>query len=160
MRHLLFKTSNSAAPLFLRLFLALVLFPHGAQKLLGWFGGFGFQGTMQYFTDDVGLPWVVGFLVILIEFFGPLALILGFAVRFWSLAITGVMIGIILTDFTDYFFMNWFGNQKTEGMEFFLLAIGMASSLVYSGAGRYSIDAQLEIGNASKPHCSRELVTA
>ncbi|HUC79342.1 MAG TPA: DoxX family protein [Flavisolibacter sp.] len=154
MKQFLFKTSNSTAPLFLRLFLALVLFPHGAQKLVGWFGGFGFTGTMHYFTDDVGLPWIVGFLVILIEFFGPLTLIIGFAVRFWSLAIAGVMTGVILTNFTGYFFMNWFGNQETEGMEFFLLAIGMAISLVYSGAGRFSIDAKVEYKPVRKEQLS------
>jgi putative oxidoreductase len=65
-------------------------------------------------------------------------------VRFWSLAIAGVMTGIIFTTFNQYFFMDWFRSQKTEGMEFFLLIIGMAISLIYSGAGRFSIDAQLE----------------
>jgi putative oxidoreductase len=159
MKQLLFKTSNSIAPLFLRIFLAFVLFPHGAQKLFGWFGGDGFDGTMQYFTETVGLPWIVGFMVILIEVFGPVALILGFAVRFWSLAIAAVMTGIILTSFTNYFFMNWFGNQKTEGMEFFLLAIGMSVSLVYSGAGRFSIDAMLEKANL-RTRSHKELVSA
>lgn len=144
MKQLIFKTSNATAPLFLRIFLATVLFPHGAQKLLGWFNGFGFEGTMGYFTGTVGLPWIIGFLVIIIEFVGPLALILGFAVRFWSIAIAAVMTGIILTNFKGYFFMNWFGIQKTEGMEFFLLAIGMALSIAYSGAGRFSIDARMQ----------------
>lgn len=141
MKTWIFKTTDSTAPLFLRLFTAIVLFPHGAQKLLGWFGGFGFEGSMNYFTGTVGLPWVVGFAVIIIESFGSLFLLLGFATRFWSLTIAGVMTGVILTNFTNYFFMNWFGNQKTEGMEFFLLAIGMSLSLVVSGAGRFSIDA-------------------
>lgn len=140
MKTLIFNTGNSIAPLALRFFLGLVLFPHGAQKLLGWFGGFGFGGSMTYFTETVGLPWIVGFLVIMIEFFGPLALILGVATRLWSVAIFIVMAGIILTNFTEYFFMNWFGTQKTEGAEFFLLAMGMAGSLAISGAGRYSID--------------------
>lgn len=144
MKRLLFSTNQSLAPLLLRLFLAFVLFPHGAQKLLGWFGGFGFAGTMTYFTETVKLPWLIGLLVIVIEFFGPLALLVGFAVRLWSIAIAIVMTGIILTHFTGYFFMNWFGNQKTEGMEFFLLAIGMAGALIYSGAGRLSIDAGLQ----------------
>lgn len=111
--------------------------------MLGWFGGFGFEGSMGYFTNVVGLPPVVGFMVIIIEFFGPLALLVGFATRLWSLAILGVMTGIILTTFTDYFFMNWFGTQKTEGAEFFLLAIGMSLSLVVSGAGRWSVDARI-----------------
>lgn len=143
MKQLVLGTNNSTAPLFLRAFLALVLFPHGAQKLLGWFGGFGFDGTMHYFTHTVGLPSILGFLVIIIEFFGPIALIMGFATRIWSIAIAIVMTGIILTTFTDYFFMNWFGDHKTEGMEFFLLTIGMSIGLVVSGAGWFSIDAFL-----------------
>lgn len=144
MKRLLFQTDSTYAPVFLRLFLSIVIFPHGAQKLFGWFGGAGFEGTMQFFTVTVGLPWIVGFLVIIIEFFGPLALLTGFAVRLWSLVIAVVMAGIIFSTFTEYFFMNWFGKQKTEGMEFFLLTIGMAISLVYSGAGRFSIDGTIK----------------
>ncbi|GAO43979.1 DoxX family protein [Flavihumibacter petaseus] len=140
MKNIVCKTDASLAPLILRIFLALVIFAHGAQKLPGWFGGFGFEGTMKWFTETAGLPWVIGFAVILIEFFGPLALIAGFAVRFWSLAIAIVMTGVIFTNFTDYFFMNWFGNQAAEGMEFFLLAIGMSLSLIITGAGRFSVD--------------------
>ncbi len=127
------------ATLFLRIFLALVLFPHGAQKLLGWFDGFGFEGSMQYFTGQVGLPWIVGFLVIMIEFFAPLALALGVAVRFSAAAIAAVMTGIIVTTAHHHFFMDWFGNQHVEGMEFFLLAIGMAGALVFAGGGSYGI---------------------
>jgi putative oxidoreductase len=124
-----------------------VLFPHGAQKLLGWFGGFGFEGSMNYFTQDVGLPSIIGFAVIIIEFFGPIFLVLGLATRLWSLGILAVMAGIIITTFNDYFFMNWFGSQTAEGYEFFLLAIGMALSLVISGGGKYSIDAIIGKGN-------------
>ena len=141
MKTLIFKTNKGLGPVFLRLFMAIVIFPHGAQKLAGWFGGFGLQGSMKYFTETAGLPAPVGFLVIMIEFFGPIALLAGFATRLWSIALGVVMTGVILTNFTGYFFMNWFGNQKTEGMEFFLLTIGMAASLVYSGAGRFSVDA-------------------
>ncbi len=140
MKALIFKTNESLSPLFLRLFLALVIFPHGAQKLAGWFNGFGLDGSMKYFTHTVGLPAPVGLLVIIIEFFGPLALLAGFATRLWSIALATVMTGIIVTNFSGYFFMNWFGNQPTEGMEFFLLAIGMAVSLAWSGGGRFSVD--------------------
>jgi putative oxidoreductase len=143
MKKLLFSTTDSYAPLALRLLLAGVLFPHGAQKLLGWFNGFGFDGTMHYFTDQVGLPSIVGFAVIVIEFFGPIFLLVGFATRLWSLGIMGIMTGVIATTFNQYFFMNWFGTQKTEGFEFFLLAIGMSLSLVISGSGKMSIDARL-----------------
>lgn len=143
MKSLLLKTQPGIAPLALRLFLAIVMFPHGAQKLLAWFGGYGFTGTMHYFTDTVGLPWIIGFLVIIIEFFAPLALLAGFAVRFWSLAIGVVMTGVIFTHKPLYFFMNWFGNQSIEGIEYFLLAIGASVSLVISGAGSYSVDIRL-----------------
>lgn len=67
---LLFKTGDDFAPMFLRLSAAIVMFPHGAQLLLGWFGGFGFENTMNYFTQQAGLPWIVGFIVILIQFLG------------------------------------------------------------------------------------------
>ena len=156
---LVFSTGKSLSPLFLRLFLAIVIFPHGAQKLLGWFNGFGFDGSMQYFTVTEGLPWIVGFLVIMIEFFGPIALMLGFAVRIWSLALAAVMTGVILTNFTDYFFMNWYGSQPKEGMEFFLLAIGMASSLVYSGAGKLSVDGWIQ-NRVSSSYSARHLEPA
>lgn len=149
MKKLVFQTSGNYAPLALRLLLGFVLFPHGAQKLLGWFGGFGFEGTMGYFTGQVGLPWLVGFLVIIIEFFGSLFLVFGLGTRIWSLGILSIMTGVIITTFNDYFFMNWFGSQKAEGYEFFLLAIGMALSLLISGGGKYSLDAVIG-GKTSK----------
>lgn len=144
MKRYIFNTTDGYAPLPVRMLLALVLFPHGAQKLLGWFGGFGFAGSMSYFTTGAGLPWIIGFLVIIIEFFGPLFILVGFATRIWSLGILAVMTGVVATTFNQYFFMNWFGSQKTEGYEFFLLAIGMALSLVISGSGKYSIDAIIQ----------------
>jgi putative oxidoreductase len=143
MKQLVFGTTNSYGPLFVRLGLGSVLFAHGAQKLAGWFGGYGFEGSMNYFTDQRGLPWIVGFLVIIVEFFGSLAVILGAATRIWSAAIFCVMFGIIATTFNDHFFMNWFGSQKEEGYEFFLLAIGMAASLIITGAGNASIDSMI-----------------
>lgn len=149
MKKLLFNTNESYSPFVLRSFLALVFFPHGAQKLLGWFGGFGFEGTMNYFTQQVGLPYVMGLTVILIEFFGPIFLLIGFATRLWSLGILVVSAGIILTTFNEYFFMNWFGNQKEEGYEFFLLIIGMSVSLIVSGSGKFSIDGALQRGIVS-----------
>ena len=143
MKKIIFNTGTGYASLPIRIFLAIVLFPHGAQKLLGWFNGHGFNGNMKFFTDTVGLPWIIGFLVIIIEFFGPLALLVGFATRLWSIAILFVMTGIILTSYTDYFFMDWFRNQESEGFEFFLLAIGMSLMLSIYGGGGLSIDAKI-----------------
>ena len=138
-----FRTSGRLAPLVSRVLLAVVLFPHGAQKLLGWFNGYGFSGTMDYFTGSVGIPYVVGVLVILIEFFGPLFLLAGLGTRLWSLGIMCVMAGVIVTEFHDYFFMDWFGSQPAEGIEFFLLGIGISLSLFISGGGIYSVDAAI-----------------
>lgn len=124
-----------------RLTLGLVLFPHGAQKLLGLFGGYGYSGTMDLLTTHLGLPAIVAFCVILIEFFGSLSLILGFLSRFWALSIAGMFVGIILTTQLQHgFFMNWFGNQAGEGYEYSLLVIGLAHAIVVNGSGKFSID--------------------
>lgn len=146
MKKIIFNTnSNNLAATLTRTSLGVVLFAHGAQKLLGWFGGYGFEGTMGFFTQSVGLPWIVGFLVIVIEFFGALSLIAGLATRLWSLAVFFLTVGIIQTTHIQHgFFMNWFGNQKGEGIEYFLLMLGLAASLVFSGAGKYSIDSFIQ----------------
>ncbi|MEP7317373.1 MAG: DoxX family protein [Panacibacter sp.] len=137
----LFQTTDDYTGLFLRLTIALVLFPHGAQKLLGWFGGYGFTGTMQFFTDTKGLPWIVGFLVIMIEFFGSLLLLLGVGSRILAAAVAVLSIGIIFTShLQNGFFMNWFGNQKGEGYEYFLLMIGLSIALLVNGGGKLFVD--------------------
>jgi putative oxidoreductase len=133
-------TGDSLAPTVLRLTLGVMMFPHGAQKLLGWFGGFGFQGSMGYFTGTVGAPWFVGLLVILGEFFGPLLLIAGFGTRFAAASLGVIMLGAAWQLRENGFFMNWFGNQKGEGIELFLLAFGIAVTLVITGGGKFSLD--------------------
>jgi putative oxidoreductase len=150
MKNKLFNTSDSWTPIVLRIILGLVVFPHGAQKLLGWFGGYGFSGSMNYFTDTVGLPWIIGFLVIILEFFGAIALVAGIATRIISALYIVIAIGIIFTSSIQHgFFMNWFGNQGGEGYEYFLLWIGLAVALVLNGGGRYSIDKLLVKSNAA-----------
>lgn len=135
------KTQNEWTGFIIRLTLGIVLLPHGAQKLLGLFGGFGFTGTMDFFTTQVGLPWVVGFSVILIEFFGSLALIIGFASRLWSVAIIFLFLGIMGTTQLEHgFFMNWFGTQNGEGSEYSLLIIGISIAILVNGSGKYSLD--------------------
>jgi putative oxidoreductase len=134
--------AHSLAFLTARVLLGVVVFPHGAQKLLGWFGGFGFGGTMQYFTGTVGLPWVLGFAVILLESFGALALMAGLGTRLLAGAYGLLALGITFTTHVQYgFFMNWFGNQAGEGYEYFLLWLGLAASLALTGGGRYALDA-------------------
>lgn len=144
MKTKIFVTNNDWSGLVTRFVSGFVLLPHGAQKLLGVFGGYGFKGTMQFFTNTVHLPWLIGFLVIVIEFFGALSLIIGFASRIWAALVVILMIGIIYTThFSNGFFMNWFGNQKGEGYEFDLLMIGLALASVINGSGKYSVDGML-----------------
>lgn len=141
MKQLLSKTDNNLSPLIARLMLGIVLFPHGAQKLLGWFGGFGLSGTMDFFTHKVGLPSIVGFAVIAIEFFGSLLLLAGLATRLLAVMMTGLFLGIVVTThLQNGFFMNWYSTQPGEGFEYFLLAIGLSLSLAFSGAGAFSLD--------------------
>ncbi len=136
----LVATGDSFAPLFLRVALGIMMFPHGAQKLLGWFGGYGYTGTMGYFTGTVGAPYVVGLLVILGEFFGSLMLVAGVGTRFAAASLALIMLGAAWQLRGNGFFMNWFGNQKGEGIELFILAVGIAVSLVVLGGGKWSLD--------------------
>jgi|SRR5262245_1079208 len=139
----LLHTNTEWTGLILRLVLALVIFPHGAQKALGWFGGYGYAGTMQYFTKQAGLPAPVAFLVILAEFVGPIALVAGFGTRLAALLIAAVMVGAIFKVHRPIgFFMNWGGRHQAgaEGYEFHLLAIAIAAALLVTGGGAFSID--------------------
>lgn len=136
-----FRTDGSFAPLILRVVLGLVFLPHGAQKVLGLFGGHGLNATINYFTGPVGLPLAVALLVISAEFLGALGLIIGFLTRLCGLGIACVMSGAIyMVHFQNGFFMNWAGDKPGEGYEFHLLAIGMALALMLTGGGRWSVD--------------------
>lgn len=140
----LLQTDDGWAGLILRVTLGLVIFPHGAQKLLGWYGGFGFGGTMGFFTEQMHLPWLVAFLVIVGEFFGSLALLAGFLTRFVAASYIVIMAGAIATVHLPHgFFMNWGGKQAGEGFEYHLLVIGMAAALLIVGGGRWSVDGLL-----------------
>lgn len=138
----LLSTSNDVTLTMLRLVLGVVFFAHGAQKMLGWFGGYGFQGTMAYLEHVVPAP--VAFLVICIEFFGGLGLIVGLLTRIAALGICGHMIGaIFLVHLPNGFFMNWAGKQKGEGIEYHLLVLAIAATLLLRGAGKFSADQAL-----------------
>ena len=138
-------TNENYTSTIIRIFLGVILFPHGAQKLLGWFGGYGFNGTMGFLTGTIGLPWILALLVILIEFFGAIALIFGFATRIVAVGIISLFTGIIFTaHFSNGFFINWSGQQQGEGYEYHLLIIGMAIALLVSGAGKWSVDYALQ----------------
>ena len=138
----LFQTNDKFSYWVPRVILGCVMFPHGAQKLFGWFGGFGFTNTMTYFTQTAGLPWIIAFLVVIGESLGSLGLILGFFTRLSALGLICIMVGAIITvHIPNGFFMNWFGKQAGEGFEYHLLVIGMSIQLLISGGGKYSVDA-------------------
>jgi len=128
----------------MRLLLGVVMFAHGAQKLLGWYGGGGFSGTMGFLTGPMGLPAAVAFLVIVGEFFGGLGLIAGFLTRFCAASIGVIMLGAMaLVHLPNGLFLNWSGAQAGEGYEYHLLALAVCAGLVLAGGGRWSVDALL-----------------
>jgi putative oxidoreductase len=137
----LFQTEDDTAVLILRVLLGVVFFPHGMQKLLGWFGGYGFAGTMDMFTTKLAIPAVFAFLAIMAEGLGSLGLITGFLTRVAAFGITiNMIVAVYLMHWQNGLFMNWFGNQKGEGFEYHLLVIAMGIALMIKGGGKWSVD--------------------
>lgn len=135
------KTNDDTIALVLRLALGIVFFPHGMQKLLGWFGGYGFEGTMGFFTAKLGVPAVFAFLAIMAEGLGSLGLIAGLGTRVAAFGISvNMAVAVLMLHLQNGFFMNWFGNQKGEGYEFHLLVIGIGIALMIAGGGKWSLD--------------------
>jgi len=148
---LITKTPNDLAALIARLTLGVVFFPHGAQKALGWFGGYGFTGTMGFFTGQMHIPALFAFLAIAAEFAGSLGLITGLFTRIAAFGILSNMVVAIATVHgANGFFMNWYGNQKGEGYEYHLLAIGLAIAIIIRGGGLFSADAAIAKATATK----------
>lgn len=143
MKKIFLTNRNNASALAARLALGIVVFPHGAQKLLGWFGGKGFEGTMEGMTNGMGLPYIIALLVILIESFGALFLIAGFATRLAAFGIFVNFAGVVIIKFLhSSFFMNWGSKPDTgEGLEYFILLFGLAMVSLIAGGGMASIDA-------------------
>lgn len=140
----LLKTNDSLSSLIARLALGLVMFPHGAQKVLGWFGGYGYSGTMGFFTGQLHIPALFAFLAIAAEFAGSIGLITGFLSRVAAFGIAvNMVVAIIMVHGANGFFMNWYGNQKGEGFEYHLLTLGLALVVIVAGAGKWSIDSLL-----------------
>jgi putative oxidoreductase len=138
--HAFFATDRDIAGTILRLALAVTLFPHGAQKALGWFGGFGFEKTVGFFVAN-GTPAFLAVLIIAAEFLGPLALVAGFFTRWSAFGIGLVMLGAVgMVHAQNGFFMNWMGTQKGEGIEYFIPVLAIALALLVKGGGRWALD--------------------
>ncbi len=133
-------TDNNSSQLFLRLTLGVVMFPHGAQKVFGWFGGAGFYKTIQLFSD-AGINPAMTILLMVVELIGSLLLIFGIFTRIWALGI-GVTITVCMfaNHIQNGFFMNWLGQQQGEGYEYHLLVIGISLVLLIKGGGMLSVD--------------------
>lgn len=140
----LMATQPRVSLLLVRLLLGIVMFPHGAQKVLGWWGGHGLDATLQGFTTHMGIPLVFAWLAIAAEFLGSLGLIAGLLTRIAAFGIGVVMVVATLkVHMANGLFMNWAGNQKGEGFEYHLLALAAALALMIDGAGKASLDRAL-----------------
>jgi putative oxidoreductase len=146
MIHRLYATDDSTATAILRLVLGFIFFAHGAQKLLGLFGGFGFAGTMNFFTGMMHIPAPLAFLAIAAEFFGGIGLIVGFLTRIAAFGIgVNMLVAIMTVHHAFGLFMNWTGTQKGEGFEFHLLVLAIVAFLMIRGAGALSVDRVLSV---------------
>lgn len=145
MKKLLSTDANNLIALIARIALGIVIFPHGAQKLLGWYGGYGFEGIMGFLTVQEGLPYIIALLVILIEFFGALFLIAGFTSRVAAFGIMVNFAGVVITSHLhNGFFMNWYSvANKGEGLEYFILLFGLSLIVLIKGGGKASVDAAI-----------------
>ncbi len=137
-------TQDDTALFVLRLLLGIVFFPHGMQKVFGWFGGPGFSGAMEGFTVKMGIPTFFAFLAILAESAGSIGLITGFLTRIAAFGITcNMVVAVAMIHYKNGFFMNWFGKQSGEGFEYHILVIAITIALMISGGGRWSVDGVL-----------------
>ncbi|MEW6144502.1 MAG: DoxX family protein [Thermodesulfobacteriota bacterium] len=143
LRKLIETDGNDIAALIARVFLGIVILPHGMQKLLGMFGGYGFGPTVEFFSG-IGVPAFIAVLVILGDSFGALFLILGLISRVSAAGITLIMLGaVFLLHLPNGFFMNWEGAQRGEGFEFHILALGLALIVLLRGGGKWSLDGMI-----------------
>jgi putative oxidoreductase len=142
----LLNTDDDVSALVLRVLLGLVFFPHGMQKLFGWFGGYGFSGTMGGF-EQMGIPALFAFFAVIAEGLGCLGLITGFLTRLSAFGIgTNMVVAVLMIHHKFGFFMNWDGKQAGEGIEYHLLVIAIAVALIIKGGGKWSIDKMIADG--------------
>lgn len=141
------KTNDNPGSLFIRLGLGIVFFPHGAQKVLGWFGGPGFSKTLQIFQTKMHFPHVLVVMLMITEFVGSICLVVGLLTRVWAF---GIGLSIVICAYMNHlqhgFFMNWFGMQKGEGVEYHILVISVSLALIVLGGGGMSLDRTLTGG--------------
>ena len=158
----LLRTSDELAPAAARLTLGLVLFPHGAQHVLGWFGGYGFHGTLGWMTGTLGFPAPLAVVALITEITAPFALVLGLGGRVAALGVVGLMLGALSTHVGNGFFMNWFGTLPAgqEGFEYHLIAIALAGTIALQGSGAWSLDRRLAVRTSRSQRAVRSPLAA
>lgn len=128
----------------LRLALGVIFFAHGAQKVLGWFGGHGLSATVAG-MGHMGIPAPLAYLAIAAEFLGGLGLIFGVLARLSALGIlVDMVVAVLLVHASNGFFMNWETQAghvapHGEGFEYHLLAIAIALMVLLAGPGRLAL---------------------
>jgi putative oxidoreductase len=139
---LLLGTYPSWSHLVVRLALGVVFFAHGAQKVLGWFGGDGLRGTIGYFRQGLGIPPAATVAAAFTELLGGIAMILGFLARPAAAGLlVDMAVAVAVVHWRHGFFINWTGTPgRGHGYEFNLALIAMALSILVGGAGILSID--------------------
>jgi putative oxidoreductase len=142
----LFSTGPDWTLAFIRIVLGLVFFAHGAQKVLGWFGGAGLKETLKTMHEFLHLPIPLAFLAVMTEFLGGAGLIVGLLSRVAAIGICVTMLSAIaMVHGRNALFMNWLGDRKGHGFEYHLLAIALAIAIVVRGSGAASLDRLLYI---------------
>ncbi|HLK17114.1 MAG TPA: DoxX family protein [Fimbriimonadaceae bacterium] len=127
-----------------RIALAATIFPHGAQKVLGWFGGYGFSGTMEAFTTKMHIPAPLALAAIAAEFLGAFGILFGLLTRISAAGIGVTMLVAGAMNLHNGYFMNWFGIQKGEGVEYFIPVLALSLMLLIEGAGAFSLEGLLK----------------
>jgi putative oxidoreductase len=145
-------TTDDYAVTVLRVSLGVVFFAHGAQKVLGWFGGYGFSGTMGFFTQQLGIPAPIALLPICAEFLGGLGLLVGLLGRVAAFGIAcDMLVAVAMIHWQFGFFANWYGQKKGEGFEYHILVVAMALAIMIKGSGALSLDAALSKSPSTSP---------
>jgi putative oxidoreductase len=138
-KEILFNTSNQAALLPIRIGVGATMAAHGAQKLFGWFGGYGLEGTGQFFAENLGLK--PGVLMAALaggaEFFGGLLLLVGLLTRLAGVTLVGTMAVAIIATYNGVFFV------QNGGIEYPLMLLLACLTFVIAGGGAYSVDRKL-----------------
>jgi len=152
MIHAIVHTLDDWKLTILRWILGFVFFLHGTQKVFGWFGGPGFNGTLHMFTT-MGIPEVLAFLAIMAEFAGGLGLLVGLLGRIAAFGIAvNMLVAIAFVHARNGLFMNWAGNQPGEGIEYHLLALAICAAIMVGGSGALSVDRLIDRSSHAHGH--------